>query len=309
MGRFVNTLDAVPFPPRRRIRLRDGQKLVVKWEVNPGARGSILTVPGARGSDQGLNRVVEGLPRSGWNLVGFNAPGMGLSPAAPGRVYDLPELGRELAELATALPRPVIAVGHSFGCLLALQAAALTPGALDAAVLISPVTNAPAHARDWSGRVGAWGSLRYADALTALPAPLAHAVCDRPFRGWASNLYLARRGLRGWWKIVTKSREKQVYLSDPGAVAAAQRAVTLYGCTDFPAPPFPVALLAGSRDLFTSPAEFRELAAHLGASRAQLIPGAGHLLHHEDTAELAALLAAALTDLEAALTPAGKGPA
>lgn len=266
----------------------------------------LLVLPGLRGSDMGLARVLSRL--QGREIWVLNPPGMGIASVEPNTEYSLDYLARFASAVAEHMGARPILVGHSFGATWAAAAIQHSPTDFAGLVLISPVVHAPARQRDFLNRVSTRLVDLYCWALRHYLLP--HWWVDRYSRGWLSNLIMANFGWPGWIRIRRGSLERQFLHADFHAVAAAQHAATHHDVTEFltdqssgaPTPLPPTAVIAGTADPLSPLPQLQELYRDLKnrpRPRPGLPPplatfitlrGAGHLMHHENYPSVSAAL-------------------
>lgn len=276
--------------------MRDGWRLrSVVWPAGQSSaitRGSILFI-GGRGD------FIEKYAESHWHwrdhgfgLAAFDWRGQGLS----GRLGDTPDKGHstgfdilvddladQVAWFRSALPPPYFAVAHSMGGHLLLRHLARQPGAIDRAVLVSPLLGlraAPigprlarlvARAQVARGRAGAY-------APGAGPAQTGDAARARRLSSDPDRI-----GDEGWWVA-----------NDPGlgiggvtngwlaAAFASLDALTASGVLEAVTPP--LLILTAANDRLVDSAATARLAKRLPAARVESIAGAAHeLLRESDT--------------------------
>ena len=194
-------------------------------------------------------------------------PGMGLG----GPVPSLDELADRLrAELG---PGPVVLVGHSQSCQVAV-AAAVDPR-VRAVVLLGPTTDP--RLRSVHGLVGRWLATAWAEPWWQVPLVLAQWLTTGP------------RAMAALWRRAS-----------PDPVAARVRDV-----------PVPVTVVRGTRDRLCSAPFATAVAAAAPRGRLVTLPGAAHMTVHTHPDAVVALLSA-VRDGGAAAAPrdrAGPGPA
>ena len=99
----------------------------------------LLVLPGLRGSDMGLARVLSRL--QGREIWVLNPPGMGIASVEPNTEYSLDYLARFAGAVAEHMGAHPILVGHSFGATWAAAAIQHSPTDFAGLVLISPVVH------------------------------------------------------------------------------------------------------------------------------------------------------------------------
>jgi alpha-beta hydrolase superfamily lysophospholipase len=136
----------------------DGLRLQLReWPV-PGPYGTVLIVHGLGEHIGRYLHVAAHLNAWGWTVVGYDQRGHGASEGARGRLSSaddlLDDLGRVVAHVRDAHPRPLVLLGHSLGGLVAAryvaEGAGDTPPAawhrpVDALVMSSPALDTGMH--------------------------------------------------------------------------------------------------------------------------------------------------------------------
>lgn len=274
---------------------------------------TLLVLPGLRGSDQGLGKILAHLHReTGMGIFALNPPGIGLTPPlhttrTPGLAhhrrlcagaskhddFHTGSLDRQadlVAEVALRLHQrdgyaPIL-LGHSHGSTLAQAAQARHPERFCAQILLSPIWQAPSRRPGLTARAVCVATKFYCRLLRAHRLPA--AFIDRAGRGWFSNLCLAKCGWNGWRSVARGSREKQLHPTDCESLAAAQWEATTRDVSQF-SPRIPTAIIAGDRDVLAPSQGLLRLAKRFASSHQALhftfILAAGHLLHHENWRE------------------------
>lgn len=146
------------------IALSDGRKLGYREE---GSGPPVVLVHGSPGDSRSWGRVVPHL-RDRFRILAVDLPGYGVSDKVPDAPLGRAALmGAAVARLAESCGEAVRFVGHSYGGVVALQAALQArPGAVEHLVLLEPVffralqltgdraalDPAAAHFEDYAGR-------------------------------------------------------------------------------------------------------------------------------------------------------------
>lgn len=264
-------------------------------EVCLGAMGprvaelTILAVPGYKGHDQGLLPISAELSRFGISVVAINLPGMGISPAPSRRLTfdDYVEIVRFVAQ-SEAVHSPLLCLmGHSFGCAIACHATAMMAGTVPKLVLLSPVVRNAGVA----DRSGLWG-LRVRTASTALlrvaPDFLARNLLDSGISNGVTNAILSRRGREGYRKVLNDSRYGKGLTIDVTSVTDMLALLAGYSCAQVAGDvDVDTLILGGDRDPFASVHDVSQLVSGFASASLQIIGGAGHLMHLEDSGSVA----------------------
>lgn len=285
---------------RRILPLSTGDQVLLADTV-PSAPGPIvLVLPGWKGSDLGLQALCAPLILRGYRVVTLNLPGTGLSPSRTDRRYDiwrLIDITNEVVDTMRLATGSVIMVGHSFGATLATAVASRHGDGLGGLVLVSPVVIPLRERRGMAGRLSWMAVEASAALLPRLPLNLGHRVVRSRVADVLATATLARRGIAGFRRIREASNSERFLMPDTSILADQMRAAARHGCLEF-ASEFTMAtwIIAGTADAMSTVEDLQQLRDVLGA-RLELIPGAGHLAHHEDVIQVSQLLVAAVDAL------------
>ena len=230
---------------------------------NLGARhgappADVVALHGWRRSSADFDAVLVGLDATAPDLPGFG------SAAAPPTAWGAADYARALAPVCGEGP-PVVLVGHSFGGKVAVMLAAAYPGRVRGLLLTGvPLTAAPAPPAAWRYRVA-----RRLNRLGVLSDERLEARRRRS----GSDDYRAASGVMRdvLVRSVAETRDG-VYLRALGEVRCPVELV--WGEHDTAAP------LPGETDLSRAPA----------GARLTVLPGVGHLIPTEASAELRSAL-------------------
>lgn len=285
------------------LKIRDGVEIVVSTMGNSRLGATLVALPGWKGTDLGLRGLCRATLEMGFRVVAVNPPGNGRSPAPPSRLRRLADLTEVMLEAIQRLPKTedsVILLGHSFGATVATALAANRPPWLQGLVLVSPVVKAPAVHPGLSGRFSQAVVNAGARVLGGAPRPVADAYLRSRLIEDATNIHFARSKFGGAREILMRSRIERGILADPRSVADHLRMAGEHGCIDFAAQVrCCVEVLAGDSDQMSPLAELEMLRAQMTNARLRLVPGAGHLAHHENSYELSRLTADCVRTLSA----------
>jgi pimeloyl-ACP methyl ester carboxylesterase len=257
---------------------------------------TMVLVHGFRGDHHGLLRLVEELPRH--RILLPDLPGFGQGEELQGP-HDVAGYARFVTHVLQDLtPEPVVLLGHSFGSIVAAEAAALAPELADAVVLVNPIS---APALEGPSRAASRVAEAYYVAAARLPEAAGRALLSNRAIVRAMSVFMAKtkdRTLRRWIHgqhdaYFSSFASRRVVLeafraSISGTVRDRARELCM-----------PVLLVAAEQDDIGSVASQRELAALIPNAALDVIPGVGHLIHYEKPREAAELIEDFLKDVHA----------
>lgn len=215
---------------------------------------------------------------TGWNVLGWDLPGHGASPAVdrltPG--FSLASLSAAvLASVAEVADVPFAYAGDSVGGAVGLQLALDHPARVTSlAVLCSEAA------------FGTWPTWPERAALVRAEG-MAPMVASSPARWFGS-------------RVGESDGRRTAAAADLAAVDPESYARTCEALADFDVRPrlgevgVPLLAVAGADDIATPPAVMAELVAAVPDGRLEVLPGVGHLAPYEAPEEVAALLRAHL---------------
>lgn len=282
----------------------------------------MLLVHGFGASLFSFSAAAESLSALGWHASALDLPGFGLTER-PGLArlarYAPPFAGQLLLRLPLAVLSPRVLVGHSMGCLSAVEAAfASSSDQVSALVLVAPpivpvpstcVGRAAAAAARSASMLFAPGFLLFSLALApALAVALRRLVAPRAF--WESGLAQARAGRTagvpdsvvdgyrrpmgapGWENgLLNFARCMLLYRAVNGdrllraLAAVAERGV-------------PVLIVHGSHDRLVPISNSRALKRALPGIQMRVMDGTGHVPHEERPDEFAEVVGQFLEEAE-----------
>lgn len=260
--------------------------------IERGDGPGVLLLHGIGGRAEGFRGLAEALAAAGFRAVAWDMPGYGGSPL-PEHGLTIPELAGAALDLAGRKGMtPVHLVGHSLGGMIALEAAALRPGAVASLALLG-------SAAAFGSKDGAFQERFLAERLGPLDAgrtmaELADGLADAMMGPNADPA--GRAEARAAMAATSPAAYRAAVLSMLGFDRRAQLAELA----------MPVLCLAGALDGNAPPAGVERMAAKVPGGRFVQLPGVGHLMHLEAPAATAAALLAFLAD---ARRPAAEGGA
>jgi pimeloyl-ACP methyl ester carboxylesterase len=254
-------------------------------------RGDVVLVPGFTGSKEDFIAVLAPLAALGWRVTAYDQRGQYQSPGPEQpQAYELAHFAEDLVAVAARLPGPVQVVGHSFGGLVAREAALQTGvgGVIASLVLLcSGPGSIPVEEHLALGFVR--DKLPELDLSTLYELSLAYGG-DEPVTGPVGEFLRHRFRSNNPWSL--------------GAIAghlidAPDRTDELAALA---AAGLPVAVVYGATDDAWPLAQQDAVAAACG-TEAYVIPGTGHSPAADDPA----LTARTLDEVLSALTRSGPG--
>ncbi|MHA7238643.1 alpha/beta fold hydrolase [Arthrobacter sp. TMS1-12-1] len=247
----------------------------------------IVMVHGFRGDHHGLLRLAEELPAH--RILLPDLPGFGQGEELPG-THDVGTYARFITDVARHLaPGPRVLLGHSFGSIIAAEAAALAPDLAAALVLVNPIS---APALKGPSRAASRVAEAYYLAADRLPEAAGRALLSHPAIVRCMSIFMAKttdRGLRRW--IHDQHRAYFSSFASRRVVLEAFRA-SISGTVRDRARGLrmPVLLVAAEKDDIGSVQSQRELAALIPSATLEILPAVGHLVHYEKPREAALLI-------------------
>jgi pimeloyl-ACP methyl ester carboxylesterase len=227
--------------------------------------GTIVLVPGFTGSKEDFIAVLAPLAARGWDVLAYDQRGQLDSPGPQEEsAYSLAALAADLLEVVSAEPGPVHVVGHSFGGLVAREAALAAGGGPLASLTLLCSGPGPLPLNHHESL----GALR--SALPHVPLETVWSVKEPADRaaGWDPSPEIAEFCRR---RFVSNSawgvRAKAGILCDTPDRTGELAALAASG--------FPVAVVYGPGDDAWTTAEQDVVAAAVGTT-AVVVPGTGH---------------------------------
>ena len=296
---------------RFEVSLDTGSTVVLADSGPPTRAVSAVVLPGWKGADVGLRRIVARAGEAGRRLVTVNLPGMGVSDST-GRLHGgLAELCELVEEVLGRLDtrEPLVLVGHSFGATIAMAVAGRHRVPLRGVVLVSPVVVPPRDRSALGERAGNVCAGLFAAVMAGAPRRVADAVARSTLLEDVGTACLTRHGLRGFLRIREEAAPERDLRPDPRVAADQLRLATRHGCLEFaPDVRVPVRVVAGDRDQLSPLGDLTELCDILPLARLTLLPGAGHLAHQEDARAFSDLVAECLAELTPGPAPSTVRP-
>lgn len=272
-------------PPAGKFLEIDGVRLHY-IERGSGDPVVLLHGNGSMINDFSLCGVIDAVAQQ-HRVIAFDRPGFGHTPRPTGQVWNQAAQAELVYEALQQLGiASATVVGHSWGTMVAAALALAHPDAVGRLVLISgyyyptPRLDVPAMSMPAVPVIGTVLRHTVSPLLARLFWPLISkqlfgpAPVSESFRRWPIWMTLRPSQLR--------ASAADTAMMIPGAMQMAQRYAELR---------MPVTVLAGDGDKIVDPKAQSERLGHaLPASDVQIIPGAGHMLHHIDPAVVIAAI-------------------
>lgn len=254
-----------------------------------GSHPTVVMVHGFRGDHHGLLKIAAAMPQA--RIIVPDLPGFGESEPL-GVPHNVPNYSRcvRLLMEQLKLPAGTVLLGHSFGSVIASDAAAGAGGRPPSAlVLVNPICEpALEGSKAFLSRVTSW----YYQLCARLPEPAGMFLLrNRVIVRVMSELmaHTKDRQLRRWihsehQRYFSAFATRQVVLeSFQASIAGTVRDVAdqLH---------MPVLLIAAEDDDLGSVAGQQRLAGAISNARLEILTGVGHLIHYEKPREAAALI-------------------
>ncbi|KNC17775.1 hydrolase [Arthrobacter sp. RIT-PI-e] len=250
-------------------------------------RRTLVMVHGFRGDHHGLLRLVEELP--GYRVVLPDLPGFGQGAELPG-THDVAAYARFVAACADRFaPGPRVLLGHSFGSVIAAEAAARDPRLAPVLVLVNPISS---PALEGPSRTASRIAEAYYVAADRLPEPAGRALLSHPGIVRLMSVFMARTRdpvLRRWIHA-QHAAYFSAFASRRVVLEAFRASITGTVRDSADELRMPVLLIAAEKDPIGPVESQRHLAASLPDATLEVLPAVGHLVHYEKPREAALLV-------------------
>ncbi|AXT84191.1 alpha/beta hydrolase [Aeromicrobium sp. A1-2] len=179
------SLDLPPGVEAHTVDRPDGDIAMLSARTRDARRGHILLIPGWTGSKEDFTPLLPLLANAGFDADAYDQPGQ--YESAPGADYSLESYARTALSLASTAGGRSHLMGHSFGGLVAQQAAALEP---DSIATLSLLCSGPGALGDVATRP----LQRMAAAIGKVPLLQLHQLREQGIKRPAQiTAFLARR--------------------------------------------------------------------------------------------------------------------
>ena len=276
-------------PPTGRFVEVDGVRL---HYLEQGVGTPVVLIHGnvVTAEDWVLSGVLDRVAARGHRVIAFDRPGYGYSERPRGRAWTAAAQADLLrrAFACLSLERPVV-VGHSWGTLVALALALADPAAVRGLVLVSGYYNPTARADALLVAPAAVPVL--GDVLRHTVSPLfGAATLPLLIKGMFAPLPVPERFQQGFPRGMAVRPSQIRAEAEDGAGMARQVAAMRdrYGELRLP-----VVIMAGSDDQVVDVGRHAvRLHQQIPHSELELVPGAGHMVHHAVPEQVAEVIAA-----------------
>jgi pimeloyl-ACP methyl ester carboxylesterase len=258
------------------------------WTKNPEQQQTIVIIHGYRGTHDGLEYVMDGLP--GYRLVAPDLPGFGDSTSMTERPHTIEGYADLIIALIHHLGlKKVIILGHSMGTVIGADVVKLEPDLVSHLVIINPVAEHPLKGS---------GAIRMAPGVWYQWAA-AHAPEGLGMRLLKSKLFLLI-GSAAMTKTKDKALRRKIHnihltymirFSDRKTLLEVYQSSLSGNVTSrVPHINVPTLIIAGRIDAIAPIAGQRKLALALKDSTLVELPNVGHIIHYEQPKEAAAAI-------------------
>lgn len=256
----------------------------LSWHVQETGQGATLLLLHGTGASTHSWRDLLPLLARDFHVVAPDLPGHGFTEAPERDRLSLPAMARSLAALVGAMGiAPQGVVGHSAGAAIAMQ-------------MVLSRAIAPACLISLNGAL-----LPFKGVASQLFPSVARLLVLNPlvprFFAWRAGSADAVTQLLEGTGSRLDARGQELYqrlFSNRVHVASTLGMMANWDLEAvgrvFPRLDLPVLLVVGAGDRAVPPADAREVARRLPQARIETVPGAGHLVHEEKPAEIAALI-------------------
>ena len=258
---------------------RDHITAGIGWREHQGDGPALMALHGIGSEARAFDAVAEALP--GWRVIAWEAPGYGPSTPLAMEWPTAADYADALARLLDALSLPQVhLLGHSLGTLIGAAFARAHPQRVCTLTLASCAQGGGAQ----PGTLPAKQAARLDDLAALGASEFARTRAPRLIFQPDQNPALVAAVTDGMSKIRMPGYAQAVRMLASGDLAADCAALTV-----------PSAVVVGAEDIVTPPVQSQTAHAALPAAirgAFTLIPGAGHALHQQAPAALAAAIRA-----------------
>jgi pimeloyl-ACP methyl ester carboxylesterase len=249
------------------------------WIYHADQPKTIVMVHGFRGTHHGLENIIHRLPE--YNIIIPDLPGFGDSTPMTKRSHDIDGY-RDfiMAFIKKVAPKQPELLGHSFGSIVAASVAASAPELTNKLVLVNPIANSPlAGPRTIFTRF----ALFYYWLGRRLPASMGRALLGSPPVVVAISSLMAKTKDKSLRRAIHQSHLRHFSrFHNRDILAEAFKASVEHTATEYAPHIHKLTLLiAGDIDDIAPLSGQYTLEKTLPNARLIIIPGVGHLIHHE----------------------------
>lgn len=261
---------------------------VYYWTFHPGSDKTVVALHGFRGTHHGLQKIIDALPD--YTIIVPDLPGFGRSTPMTDRPHDIAGYGEFAWQFiqAVASASPLV-LGHSFGTIIAAQLAAAHPGLIHQLILINPIVTKDSAAFKPAISVGRF---YYWLGGRVLPERAGMALLKSTSMILLGSIIMAKTKDKALRRAIHQSHIDHFGdFQSRRVLNESYDASISHGILDYAsAITMPTLLIAGEVDDIAPAKGQYVLEKQLPDARLIMIPGVGHLIHHEAAHEAAAAI-------------------
>lgn len=265
----------MPVPQRIQIYGSD----VCYWVYNPKKTDVIVMIHGFRGTHHGLENIIKNLPD--FKIIIPDLPGFGKSTPMAGQQHDIAGYSNFVQEfIKKVAPNKPILLGHSFGSIVASNAAATTPDLISKLILVNAIAT---PALKGPRQIFTQITIAYYWLGKILPNKIGTALLSSKAITLGSSIVMAKTKNKKLRSQIHQSHLKHFsQFKNREVLGQAFNASISHTATDFAANiAAPTLLIAGEIDDIAPAKGQYTLEKTLPNARLVIIPKVGHLIHHE----------------------------
>lgn len=210
-----------------------------------------------------------------FKVIAVDMPGHGESPRLPAD----PELADYSDAIAEILDESTVVIGHSFGAMIALNLAVRHPGRVRAVAALNAI-----YQRDDAARAAVTARAESLDGVTVAD-PTATLV-----RWFGSGPSEERDACYRWLREVNPGGYREAYRVFASQNGPSEQVLKTLEC--------PALFLTGAEEPNSTPAMSRQMAELAPKGRAEILPGAAHMLPMTHAAQVNAILKQFMLDTQ-----------
>lgn len=251
----------------------------------------LLAVHGFRGDHHGLELIVDGL--TDFDVWIPDLPGFGASAAMPDGEHTVEHYANIINQVAQHLSSPTL-LGHSFGSVIAADAAAAQEVNYGHLVLLNPIAKPALAAASGLDRLATLTTDSFYRLCAGLPTAAGRWLLSNPLIVWATGAFMTKTDDP---RVLAYTHDQhQAYFSafdSPEILLQAYRSSISHTVTQFASRlTLPITIIGGAEDELSSPQDLHALAAQFGSNDVEtyVLQRTGHLLHYERAVATASMI-------------------